>query len=314
MELALSNDAIEFGCVARRALGAAGGDALVVEAERTRQLCTTIEPVLGDLGAWDLDVRDRPPELEAAAALCRSAGYFAIPYPVAERLCRPQGIQTDAMVVIDDRRPQAPANGLEWDWIAIDLRGSRSRGRARGSGLSAPRSSHFVVDLDLEPMDEVGQREIALGLVLPCWTLLGFLDRAVELTRSHVVERHQFGAPLASLQGVQFELTEAEVEHVGLEVLANYGLWSLQRGRSAALDDALALRSAALEAADIVFRVAHQLHGAIGFCDETMLSWLSRYSLPLRRLPMGLSQCRAILTRRLGASPLEGIFTDPGCQ
>ena len=38
-----------------------------------------------------------------------------------------------------------------------------------------------------------------------------------------------------------------------------------------------------------MFRVAHQLHGAIGFCDETTLSWVSRYSQPLRRLPFGLA-------------------------
>ena len=43
---------------------------------------------------------------------------------------------------------------------------------------------------------------------------------------------------------------------------------------------------AAIEAAEVVFRVCHQLHGAVGFCDETTLSWLSRYSQPLRRLPL----------------------------
>ena len=46
------------------------------------------------------------------------------------------------------------------------------------------------------------------------------------------------------------------------------------------MSDALALRMSAIEAAEIVFRVCHQLHGAVGFCDETTLSWLSRYSQP----------------------------------
>src|SRR5260221_1140017 len=55
--------------------------------------------------------------------------------------------------------------------------------------------------------------------------------------------------------------------------------------RDDALDDALVLRLAAVEAAETVFRVAHQLRGAIGFCDKTALSWLSRSSHPLRRLP-----------------------------
>jgi hypothetical protein len=65
---------------------------------------------------------------------------------------------------------------------------------------------------------------------------------------------------------------------------------------------------AALEAAEIVFRITHQLHGAVGFCDETTLSWLSRYSQPLRRLPLGLSATRALLTERLGARGLTGLY------
>jgi 3-oxo-4-pregnene-20-carboxyl-CoA dehydrogenase alpha subunit len=63
-----------------------------------------------------------------------------------------------------------------------------------------------------------------------------------------------------------------------------------------------------VEAADTVFGVAHQLHGAIGFCDETTLSWVSRYSVPLRRLPMGLSATRHQLTTSLGTRGLTGLF------
>ena len=69
---------------------------------------------------------------------------------------------------------------------------------------------------------------------------------------------------------------------------------------------------AAIEAAEIVFRVCHQLHGAVGFCDETTLSWLSRYSQPLRRLPLGLSATRDHLTRRVGPRGLTGLFDVTG--
>jgi alkylation response protein AidB-like acyl-CoA dehydrogenase len=134
------------------------------------------------------------------------------------------------------------------------------------------------------------------------------LDRAIDLTRSHVLVREQFGQPLAAYQGVQFQLTDAEVERCGVEVLAKYALWSVQAGSDDALDDALALRLAVIEAAETVFRVAHQLHGAIGFCDETTLSWVSRYSQPLRRLPLGLSATREALTCRLGRRGLTGLF------
>ena len=182
------------------------------------------------------------------------------------------------------------------------------RRRARPPS-APPRKSAFVVDLDLDPIDGDGADDVPLGLVLPCWTLLGMLDRALELTRAYVVEREQFGQRLASFQGVQFQLTDAEVERIGVDALAKYSLWSTYARPGDALDDALAFRLATIEAAETVFRVAHQLHGAIGFCDETTLSWLSRYSQPVRRLPLGLSATRDQLTRQVGRHGLTGLFS-----
>lgn len=93
-------------------------------------------------------------------------------------------------------------------------------------------------------------------------------------------------------------------------MLAKYALWSLVTNPAdEAVNDALALRLAAIEAAEVVFRVCHQLHGAVGFCDETTLSWVSRYSQPLRRLPFGVSKTRDTLTVRLGRRGLTGLFS-----
>jgi hypothetical protein len=298
----LADEAIEYGRVARQALEAAGGDSLLRTAEGApSQRSLLVEPVLDGLGAWDLDVRSGADELEAAAALCRAAGWWGAPYPLAERLA--------GVLVVADESPQAALAGLpDRSWTAISLSGERSRAVARSSGVSG-RARAFIVDLDLSPTDDDGPpRELVLGLVLPCWALLGMLDRAIDLTRTYVVERHQFGQPLSSFQGVQFQLTEAEVERAGVEELAKYALWSIESGQAGAVDDALALRLAAIEGAEIVFRVTHQLHGAIGFCDETQLSWLSRHSQPLRRLPYGVSGTRDLLAERIGAHGLAGLF------
>jgi 3-oxo-4-pregnene-20-carboxyl-CoA dehydrogenase alpha subunit len=304
----LSPEAREFGHQARRALEAAGGDGLVQQAEADPgRREAIVVPVLAELGTWDLDPRASADELEAAAALCRSAGWWAVPYPVAERLCRPVGLDADTLVVVADVAPAGPVAGLGGRCVAVTLDGARSLATPRPPAGS-PRTTAFVTGLDLEPLDAAGGGDAALGLVLGCWTLLGMLDRALALTRAYVVERHQFGQPLASFQGVQFQLTDAEVERAGVEELAGYALWSVGAGRDDALADALALRLAAVEAADVVLRVAHQLHGAIGFCDETTLSWLSRYSQPLRRLPLGLSATRDELTRRIGRRGLSGLF------
>jgi 3-oxo-4-pregnene-20-carboxyl-CoA dehydrogenase alpha subunit len=304
MILDLGDDAKEYGRQALRAFEAAGGDQLVQQAEaKPGERESLAGPALAELGAWDLDVCTDADELEAAAALCRSAGYWALPYPVAERLSRPADLDVDGLIVVADPRPSGVVVGLESRWATVSLGGTRSR--VLGQGATGPA---FVAELELAAIDENGGGDIALGLMLPCWTLLGMLDRAMELTIAHVSLRKQFGQPLSAFQGVQFQLTDAEVERSGVEILAKYTLWSIATGRPEALNDALALRMSAIEAAEVVFRVCHQLHGAVGFCDETTLSWLSRYSQPLRRLPLGLSATREVLTQRVGGTGLTGLF------
>lgn len=305
MILDLAEDAQEYGRQALRAFEVAGGDQLIQQAEAkpdTRD--ALVGAVLGELGAWELDARTDADGLEAAAALCRSAGYWALPYPVAERLAKPTDLDTDGLIVVASNRPAAVLAGVEARWTTVTLDGVRSAVVGRGVAGSA-----FVTPLDLAEIDRDATADVALGLVLPCWTLLGMLDRALELTIAHITLRKQFGQTLSAFQGVQFQLTDAEVERSGLEILAKYALWSVGSGKQEALVDALSLRMAAIEAAEVVFRVCHQLHGAVGFCDETTLSWLSRYSQPLRRLPIGLSATRDELTRRAGRNGLAGNRT-----
>jgi hypothetical protein len=324
MILDLCPEAVEFGRLAHQALAAAGGDALVQAAEvDPDNRAAVLRPLLDELGVEDLDPSGGGEEMEAAAALCRSFGYWAVPYPIAEVLSRPADLDVDGLSVVSELAPAAPIVGLDLRWAGVTLDGRRSLARPVPS-VEAPRRVALVAEVDLDYVDDGGASQLPLALVLPCWTLLGMLDRALELTLAHTRQRQQFGQPLFAFQGVQFQLTDAEVERVGVEELAKYALWSVQSARAGvgdgaghgagrwdeAIDDALALRLAAIEAADVVFRVAHQLHGANGFCDETTLSWLSRYSVPLRRLPFALSETRARLTRRAGSAGLAGLFED----
>jgi 3-oxo-4-pregnene-20-carboxyl-CoA dehydrogenase alpha subunit len=312
----LSDEAAEFGRLALRVLGDAGGNDLAPAAARDHQQAGSLVAwALGEIGTWQLDPRGDPAELEAAAAVSRSAGYWAAPYPVAARLARPAGLSADALAVVPGAAvpgagPAVPGgHGLRWS--VVDLRGRRSLVSVRKlPGRSQDPSVPDLSTLELSPADDDGMGDVPLALLLPCWTLLGLLDRAIELTTAHVLSREQFGRPLAAFQGVRFQLTEAEVERAGTEALANYALWSFQERRADMLADALALRLAAVEAADVVFQVAHQLHGAIGFCDESPLSWLSRASKPLRHLPFGRSGTLDQLARLAGRRGLAGVFSE----
>lgn len=297
MNIDLSAEATEYGVQARKAFEAAGGDELLRQAEAdpsTRAALVT--PVLDGLGAWDLEPRTDTDSAEAAAALCRSAGYWGLPYPVAERLARTT--DADGLIVVTEHAPAGTIAGIDGNWITVTADGHRGQ----VTGTLDDRAG-FVTSLQVDSLDKDGAADLALAITLPCWTLLGMLDRAMELTGAHVRLRQQFGQPLSAFQGVQFQLTDAEVERSGLEMLARYALCS------GATADALALRLAALEAADVVFRVTHQLHGAVGFCEETTLSWLSRYSQPLRRLPWGLSATRELLADVVDVHGLTGLYS-----
>jgi hypothetical protein len=298
MRIELTDEALDYEVAVRKALEAAGGDELAPRGSADPAArAQLIEPVLEPLGVWDLDPRASADELEAAAAVCRAAGWWAVPYPVAERLA--------GALVVDEVKPSAAVGAIDREWEAVTVDGARFRAKPRPlSGLV--RKNAYVVDLDLTPVD--GDGDAALSLLLRSWTLLGMVDRAMAMTIQYVNEREQFGQPIGRFQGVQFQLTDAEVERAGFEELAKYALWSVETGRPEALDDVLALRVAAIEAADLIFRVSHQLFGAIGFCDETPISWVSRASVPFRRLPHGLGESRRILVQRLGRNGLVGLF------
>ena len=127
MILDLGDEAKEYGREALRAFESAGGDQLLQQAEAkpdTRE--SLVAPILDGLGAWELEPRTDPDSLEAAAALCRSAGYWALPYPVAERLSRPTDLDVDGLIVVDDAAPDGAIDGIQKCWAAVTLDGHRS--------------------------------------------------------------------------------------------------------------------------------------------------------------------------------------------
>lgn len=125
MNIDLSRETTEYGRQVLRALETVGGDRLVQQAEeepdRREKL---VAPVLAELGAWELDVRGSADELEAAAVVCRAAGYRALAYPVAERLARPADLDADGLIVVGDNAPAGAVADLDLRWVAVTLEGS----------------------------------------------------------------------------------------------------------------------------------------------------------------------------------------------
>jgi hypothetical protein len=307
MKTMMSDEALSFGRVVDEAIASAGGVSLARVAESAPAERDKIAALLADLGVWDLDATADDLQAEAAAAVCRAAGRNALPYPVAERLSGGHATPDGAVALVSSDRGRVNHADLPLSWTLCDGGGRV----APIAGVGTPfggKLGRFVCPVEAGAWAQADVDPTPLLLTLQAWTLLGMLEQASQMTYRYVSERHQFGHPLAHFQNVQFVLTDVAVAVDGLAELARYTLWSVNLGGPHALQDAVALRVAALEAAEFTFRVGHQLHGAIGFCDETPISWLSRMSQPLRRLPIGLSQTEAQLVALLDEVPFGGPF------
>lgn len=307
MKTELSDEAQELGRILDSALRKAGGFELVrtVEAGGTAD---AVRRLFDELGVGELRPRESLVDGEAAAAVCRAAGRWAAPYPVAETLAA--AAENEAVAVVP--LPHARINLADVDphlrWFALDGEGRRApvttTGERLGSKLGAlacpVQLGDWTADDGLAP----------LALTLPCWVLLGMTERALAMTRQHLLDREQFGRRLATFQALQFQLADTAAKVQGFGELAKYTLWSVLSNRPGADADAVALRVSAVDTADTMFRTAHQMFGAMGFCDETDLSVLSRYSQPIRRLPWGRSQTEARLLRSFERVPFASLFDD----
>lgn len=308
MNNTVSDEAAELGQAVGEAIDAAGGVDLAREFERDpASRGEVVENLLGPLGIWEIAPREDQVQLEAAAEACRAAGARLLMYPIAERFARPEGKDAILLVPTTGRRAAVHAD-LDLNWAAATLRGDAAHLTRRGE-LVGEKLAKFVAEVEVEIDEGTPQENAELVITLQSWWLLGVLERALADTVVYTNERQQFGRPIIKFQGTQFRLSDVAVAVQGLAELAKYTLWSIAQGNPAtALVDAVALRVSALQAADTVLRAGHQLHGAMGFADETNMSQYSRHTQGYRRLPEGETRGQLILSELIAEHGWASLF------
>jgi acyl-CoA dehydrogenase len=308
MKTALPEDIAEFSAVATKRLVRFGGPQAALQAETDDRLRADARTALSDLGAFDLDVRSSSDDLLAAAVLCQAAGATALPYPLVEELLAIEGAR---LALVNPEAPRIDHGDLAGDWIAADLDGTRHR--VQPSSRTAAKLGPFLVPATLGPPDgTVPAADVDLHLTLGSWRIVGAVQQCLEITRQHVVTRTQFGKPLAEFQAVRFTIADAAVAARGLHELAKYTISRIEsvpaQVRSA---DALILRLKAGETARQVLRTAHQLLGALGFCDESDVSVLDRHTQSLIRLPVSTEVLAMRLLPGIRDGGFETLFSGP---
>lgn len=233
-----------------------------------------------------------------AMAVARAAGAFALPLPLVEtiigrRLVADAGLEPPAGPL--GLLTAAPATDVPWPdeiaalvvadqpdsvgWVAaadVDFEaGTSSAGEPVGRLSRRPAI----------PADQSGRRgsgSSASELMATARTAMiaGAMERILDLTIEHVQGRVQFGRPLARFQAVQ-QMVAVMASHAAVVgVASDTAIVAIEAategGASGAGFEAACAKARASEACYEVTRIAHQLHGAIGYTREHDLQRFTR--------------------------------------
>jgi len=105
--------------------------------------------------------------------------------------------------------------------------------------------------------------------------LAAAMEQVLAWTVQHAGEREQFGRPLSRFQAIQMELAEMAGEVTAVTALVDAAVQVLACSADVELA-AAAAKVRAGSAVEVVARLAHQVHGAIGFTQEHRLHHLTR--------------------------------------
>jgi alkylation response protein AidB-like acyl-CoA dehydrogenase len=104
---------------------------------------------------------------------------------------------------------------------------------------------------------------------------IGAAKEAFELSRKYMVERQQFGRPIADFQALQFKLAEMAVKIYTMEQIVYDCARRVDAGKPATLESSI-VKLYCTEMASQVIDEAIQIHGGMGFSRELPLERMYR--------------------------------------
>ena len=265
-------------------------------------LLARVDPVL-----QSLDPREGYLEGAAAAEVCRSAGAVVLSLPIeAMLLRRPSGRPLTFL----STHGRLEHGDLFSEWDAAEGSGPTEVVKP-GPELVGSKVGPFVSKVPpvrIGGGEPLSSFEHAMLHVLSSWYVLGALEKALDLATVYATDRVAFGSPIATYQGVAFPLADACSELQALYELALYSLNSVYESPQSALGDALALKWATLDIGPRVLRIAQQVLGAVGQCDEHDLSIITLTLQARLRLPFGTEECLRRLADEVRESGFDALF------
>ena len=233
-----------------------------------------------------------------AYVILQALGRYAVPLPIGETIVAKWLLSLSATEI-----PAGPGSlsfgksmdrvpwGRDVSWAIGQVQGSatvrllRWQGTVSGTNIARePRDSVEIDEAQSSPLTvELPENIILyLGALLRSAQIAGAAFTLVEKTSQYAEERVQFGRTLSKFQAVQHNLSQLVTSAASVDAVTRAAFHQMNGVRfsnDAADDVRLSIAAAkyrASECADLLCRVAHQIHGAIGFSYEHDLHFFTR--------------------------------------
>jgi 3-oxocholest-4-en-26-oyl-CoA dehydrogenase beta subunit len=119
------------------------------------------------------------------------------------------------------------------------------------------------------------KRLLEIATVLKCAEILGGAQQVLDMTVTYAKERVQFDHPIGSLQAIQHHCANMMVDLEGMRYITYLAAWKVNENLPFSKDAAMA-KSWCSDAYKRICDLAHQCHGAIGFCEDHDLPLYSK--------------------------------------
>jgi acyl-CoA dehydrogenase len=154
--------------------------------------------------------------------------------------------------------------------VSIDVRANIA-GEPRGTVTFDCVRVSSVAALTTDQVEELQARYA----ICRAAQLSAALDQILTWSVQFVGERHQFGRPLGRFQAIQMNLAQMAGEVSAVQTLVGAAVRALEKDSGNLLLIAAATKVRAGSAVEVVARLAHQVHGALGFTQEYRLHHLT---------------------------------------
>jgi acyl-CoA dehydrogenase len=265
------------------------------------------------------------------------AGRVSLPLPIAETMvgawllaqaglevpAGPLAIALDSGLSLQGGKLAGEALAVAWGADAAHVVAIADGQVALVAGKAAQAAKAF--NLAGEPRDTLawkdapviasarldGVNALALGALARSAQMAGAIERVLEISVRYVIERSQFGRPLAANQAVQQALAVLAGHAAAATMAAEHAFHAMHATQSKDAEfDIAAAKVRCGEAASMAANLAHQAHGAIGFTREHALQYATRRLWSWRAEYGAESHWAAWLGRRVALRGADAFWED----